>query len=446
MNRYFESEILELKEKYTDVICREIVSFLNAEGGTIIIGVKDNGTVVGVDKIDETMRKISDVITTQIEPNPQDEIRSELKFENEKTLVFINITKGSRNLYCQKKYGFSSAGCVIRVGTTCREMTPEQIRIRYEQNFIDTEYMLKKKAGYADISFRNLKIYYTEKGYHLDNTSFEANLNLRNPDGEYNLLAELLSDRNNIPFIFVKFQGTDKASISERNDYGYGCLLTTYEKIKSRLQAENICVSDTTVRPRTDTYLFDFDCVNEAVLNALVHNDWTITEPQISMFSNRIEILSHGGLPRGMSEKQFFEGISKPRNATLMRIFLTMGLTEHTGHGIPTIISKYGKSVFEIDDNYIKCVIPFEQSVMSEYAKNVGINVGINVGLNDRLTKTEQTILTLLIENNDYNADELASKIHVTRRTIERSISGLQKKGKIERIGSKRNGKWSVIK
>ena len=123
-----------------------------------------------------------------------------------------------------------------------------------------------------------------------------------------------------------------------------------------------------------------------------------------------------------------------------------MGLTEHTGHGIPTIIGKYGKSVFEIDDNYIKCVIPFEPSVMSEYAKNVGINVGINVGLNDRLTKTEQTILTLLIENNDYTANELASKIHVTRRTIERSISGLQKKGKIERIGSKRNGKWSVIK
>lgn len=442
MGKYYESEILELKEKYTDVICREIVSFLNADGGTLIIGVKDDGSVVGVTNIDETMRKISDVITTQIEPNPQDEIRSELKFENEKTLIFVNISKGSKNIYCQKKYGFSSAGCTIRVGTTCREMTPEQIKIRYEMNFIDTEYMLKKKSGYADLSFRNLKIYYTERGYHLENASFEANLNLKNTDGDYNLLAELLSDRNNIPFIFVKFQGTDKSAISERNDYGYGCLLTTYEKIKSRLQAENICVSDTTVRPREDIYLFDFDCVNEAVLNALVHNDWTITEPQISMFSDRIEILSHGGLPRGMSEKQFYEGISKPRNATLMRIFLTMGLTEHTGHGIPTIISKYGKDVFEIDDNYIRCVIPFEQSVMSEYSKNVGINVG----LNDRLTKTEKAILTYLIENNDYTADELASRIHVTRRTIERSISGLQKKGKIERIGSKRNGKWSVIK
>ena len=75
----------------------------------------------------------------------------------------------------------------------------------------------------------------------------------------------------------------DKAAISERNDYGYGCLLTTYEKIKTRLKAENICISDTTVRPRKDTYLFDYDCVNEAVLNALVHNDWTVTEPQTTI-------------------------------------------------------------------------------------------------------------------------------------------------------------------
>lgn len=296
---------MELKEKYTDVLCKEIVSFLNSSGGTIIIGVKDDGTVVGVDKIDETLRKISDLISMQIEPNPQDEITSELKFDEGKTLIYINISAGCKNIYCQKKYGFSTNGCTIRIGTTCREMTSEQIKIRYENNFVDSEYMLKKRSGQADLSFRELKIYYAEKGYHLDEKSFESNLNLRNEKGEYNLLVELLSDRNGIPFILVKFQGLDKAAISERNDYGYGCILTTYGKIKTRLKVENVCLSNTTVRPRRDIYLFDYDCVNEAVLNALVHNDWTITEPQISMFSDRVEILSHGGLPRGMTEEQF---------------------------------------------------------------------------------------------------------------------------------------------
>ena len=439
MSKYIESETLELKEKYTDAICKEIVAFLNATGGTIIIGVKDDGTVVGVDKIDETFRKISDIITTQIEPNPQDEVSSELRFEDGKTLIAINVSKGIKHIYCQKKYGFSSVGCPIRVGTTCKEMTSEQIRIRYENKFVDSEYMLKKRSTLADLSFKELKIYYSEKGYHLDDNNFEANLNLRNQNGEYNLLAELLADRNNIPLIFVKFKGGDKAAISERSDYGYRCILTSYERIKNRLQAENICISDTTVRPRIDTYLFDYDSVNEAILNALVHNDWTITEPQISMFDDRLEILSHGGLPSGMTKKQFFDGISKPRNATLMRIFLNMGLTEHTGHGIPTIVKKYGEEVFEIEDNYIRCTIPFDKDVLDNIKNE---NVGLNVGLN----KTEKKVVSLLIENPAYTSKELAEEIGLTKRTIERAFISLKNKKVIERVGSKRDGRWIVIK
>ena len=64
-------------------------------------------------------------------------------------------------------------------------MTPEQIRIRYERNFIDTEYMLKKKSSSAGLTFRELKIYYTEKGYHLDDRSFEGNLKLKTEEGHY---------------------------------------------------------------------------------------------------------------------------------------------------------------------------------------------------------------------------------------------------------------------
>ena len=439
MNKYVESETLELKEKYTDTIAKEIVSFLNGAGGTILIGVKDNGIVIGVDKIDETLRKISDIITSQIEPNPQDEISSELKFDKGKTIIAIHINKGLNPIYCQKKYGFSSVGCTIRIGTSCKEMTPEQIKIRYEKKFIDTEYMLKRRSHSSDLSFRELKIYYSEKGYRLEDKSFETNLNLRNDAGEYNLLAELLSDRNNIPFIFVKFQGENKASISERSDYGYGCILTTYEKLKNRLQAENICISDTTVRPRKDTYLFNYDCVNEAILNALVHNDWAITEPQISMFYNRIEILSHGGLPNGMTKEQFFDGISRPRNATLMRIFLSMGLTEHTGHGIPTIVENYGKDVFEIESNYIRCTIPFEKEVMSQIDnKNVGLNVGLN--------RTEKKVIECLIENPSVTSIEIAEKIGVTKRTVERAFKSLQDKNILERIGSKRDGNWIVVR
>ena len=113
--------------KYTDTIAKEMVSFLNSSGGTILISVKDNGTIIGVNKIDEVLRKISDIITSQIEPNPQDEINSELQFDEGKTIIAIHINKGHNHIYCQKKYGFSSAGCTIRIGTTCKEMTSDQI-------------------------------------------------------------------------------------------------------------------------------------------------------------------------------------------------------------------------------------------------------------------------------------------------------------------------------
>lgn len=169
----------------------------------------------------------------------------------------------------------------------------------------------------------------------------------------------------------------------------------------------------------------------------MVHNDWTITEPQISAFSDRMEILSHGGLPNGMTIEDFYEGISHPRNSTLMRIFLNMGLTEHTGHGVPTIIKKYGKEIFEITDNYVKCTIPFDKRVLELSNKNVGLNVGLN--------KTEKAVLRLLIENSDRTADVIAAEIGVTKRTIERTFVSLQKKGKIERMGSKSDGRWVVI-
>ena len=439
--KYIESETLELKEKYTDNIVKDIVSFLNTSGGTILIGIKDNGEVVGVEKIDETLKKISDIITNQIEPNPQEEIISELRFNNSKTIIAINVSKGSKSIYCQKKYGFSTTGCSIRIGATNKKMTLEQLKIRYEKRFSDTEYMLKKKSSMIGLTFRELKIYYVEKGYHLDDKSFEVNLNLKTQEGNYNLLGELMADKNNIPFIFVKFLGKNKAAISKRSDYGYGCLLTVYFKIKTRLEAENICITNTKVRPRKDTYLFDYDAVNEAVINALVHNDWTITEPQISMFEDRIEILSHGGLPLGLTKKQFFSGISKPRNAALMRIFLMMGITEHTGHGVPTIIETYGEDVFEIEDNYIRCIIPFNKEVLVATNKKVTTKQE-QVSLN----KTEKKVLELLIHNPNYVITKLSKEIGVTTRTIERSLASLQEKGYLKRIGSKKEGSWLVTK
>ena len=101
-------------------------------------------------------------------------------------------------------------GCLIRVGTTCKEMSPEEIEYRYSKNFIDNDFILEAPAHYSPLSFDMMKILLTSRGYHINELSFEQSFNLLRKDGSYNLMAELLSDKNMVPVIFVKFDGTDK--------------------------------------------------------------------------------------------------------------------------------------------------------------------------------------------------------------------------------------------
>lgn len=121
---YLEFEKIELKENYSDTIFREIVAFLNTDGGVIYVGIKNNGETNGLDinKIDEIQKRISDIITTQIEPIPNLDVKSEVITEDNKSVLKIVVKKGFMPIYCIKKYGYSTKGCLERKGSTCKEM------------------------------------------------------------------------------------------------------------------------------------------------------------------------------------------------------------------------------------------------------------------------------------------------------------------------------------
>ena len=121
-----------------------------------------------------------------------------------------------------------------------------------------------------------------ERAYHIDDSSLKQNFKLKTFSNRYNLLAKLFSDHNSIPLAFVKFNGLDKTSVSERSGYGFESILMALDKIKTRLSGENRCFVNTTVRPRTETFLFDADSVKEAGLNAIVHNDYSISSPHFN--------------------------------------------------------------------------------------------------------------------------------------------------------------------
>ena len=186
-----ETEKTELKKILNDSLPKELVAFLNSFDGAIYIGVDDDGTVVGVDNLDDTQKRIADMITTQILPNPQSFIELGTKYIDGKNVIEIKVKKGNA-LYYIKKYGRSAAGCFVRIGTTCRSMTEEEIERRYIESLSIPEKAIKDIPVLRDdLTFAKLKQYLISKGIHINETTFYKNFGLVTADGKFNLLAEI---------------------------------------------------------------------------------------------------------------------------------------------------------------------------------------------------------------------------------------------------------------
>ena len=161
---FTETEKTELKQKLTDSIPKEIVAFLNTDGGTIYIGVNDDGSVCGIEKLDESLKKIADIIENQILPESSSFVELGTKYIENKHIIAIKIRKGE-SLYYIKKYGRSSQGCYVRVGSTCRSMTEEQINTVHNK-YLDAKVKITEiPSCLNNPTFQYLKLLLVETGF-----------------------------------------------------------------------------------------------------------------------------------------------------------------------------------------------------------------------------------------------------------------------------------------
>ena len=466
---YLETEAVELKKCLTDSFEKEVVAFLNSRDGKIYIGIDNEGEIIGVSNPDETLRKISDIISNNILPNPTDFITVETSKKENKTIIVVHVHRGT-SLYYINKYGRSSKGCYIRVGTSCRSMSEEQIEREFNSYVLSKTDISQIESTRKSFSFKSLKIYYNEKKYHINDRFFEYNLGLKNKDGKYSLLAELLSDENRISIKIAKFQGKDKSVLIEKSEYGYQCILVAIDRVLNRLEAENYTMSLIDGKKRIDKRLLDMNSVREVFINSIAHNDWTKVEPAVYIFEDRIEIISYGGLPNNQTKEMFYQGISTPRNKSLIRILSDLDYVEQTGHGIPDVIKIYGKEVFDIQEKYINVTLPFDPLVLeahyissqendSIHKKQISNESGIFKSESEPLkSKSEplklknepqklykhsiEDLLIDLIRNDDkITRKELASNLNKSKTTIYRVI---KKSNKIKFVGSSKSGHWEI--
>lgn len=294
-------------------------------------------------------------------------------------------------------------------------------------------------AEEQDLEFSQLLMYYGSKGLTLNQDTFKKNLGLMTEKGQYNQLAQLLSDNSRLPLRVAVFRGIDKTSeMYSVAEFGYRCLLYTLDEVLRFFDVLNIKRADEKARvvERDEQPLFESSALREAIVNAFVHNAWVEgNEPMVTVFRDRVEILSRGTLAPAQTIEGFFAGESVPVNRRLSDIFLQLHISEKTGRGVPRIVARYGKSVYSFRENSILITIPFAFDLPFEGEEPQRA----------RAATLEDRLVALIKEDGAVAKPRMAEMLGVSKASVDRAIAKLKAAGRIERVGSNRTGYWRVI-
>jgi predicted HTH transcriptional regulator len=427
-----ENNRIEFKRELNDRFERSVVSFLNyAGGGEIIIGVDDNGAAFGVDDTDAAQLKIVDRIRNNIRPQTlglfdvvQDKIDG-------KDVIRVIVSCGQQRPYYIRKFGMSERGCFVRVGSSSQPMSEQLIEeLLSKRQQITLQTMLSPRQT---LTFKQLCIYYEEKN--LEPTEqFIESLDLRQSGGEFNYAAYLLADENSASVKVAVYAGTDKVDLLETREYGNRCLITATQRILDRLDSENRTFAKITAKNRLEKERVNTIALREAVINAIVHNDYTKGVPLVEIFTDRIVVTSCGGLVEGLGEADFFKCRSMPRNRELMRVFRDMELVEQIGSGMSRILKAYDRSIFELTPSFTVVTFPFEQAFISSNDKIIG-----------RINEKTRTTLDVVKENPAATIPALSELTGKSQSTIFRELKEYQAARLLRREGARKKGRWVAV-
>lgn len=427
----------EFKIKLTDNLEKEVIAFLNTEGGNIFIGIDDKGNINGVTgNIDLLQRTIKDRIKDNIMPSTLglfDVVVNELKG---KKYIQIIVAKGVERPYYLRGMGMTPDSCFIRVGSSVESMNGETILNLFSKRARNS--LKNIKSPKQDLEFKTLKIYYQENGFEI-NDNFLKKLDFYDDNDEFNYIAYLLSDNNNISVQFAKYAGDDVYNLIENEDFGFCSLIKITDNILNKIMIENKTYTKIEIPVRKEIKMYDYNAVKELITNALIHNDWCNGySPKFEMFDNKLVISSNGGIQEGVSQEEFLEGFSNPKNPELMRIFRDLNFVEQLGTGIQRVLKAYDKSIFEFFPNHIRVTVPFNNNEFkgnNEVSKNVSLK---------SLNNLQKSIIKLIMDKPSITQEELARLLDVNKRTIIRNFKMLIELDYIERVGANKNGYWKV--
>lgn len=434
MNLGQENETQEFKESLglLDKGLKSLTAMLNrCNRGTVYFGVNDDGDVIGLDIGKRTLEEIRRRAAEMVEPR----IVLTLKIlEDEDKREFIRVDAEGTDI----PYSFDGR-YYLRTAAADEKIGSPLLRKMLASGTADI--LAQSPSENQALTFDGLIAVLRQRGLHASNTpEFFRSFGLLNGDGRFGLMAYLLSDQNDMVIKVMRFAGLDKAIAEERATFNHRSLILSVQDVLDYIKPMTISNRVYLASGiREETPLFDYEAFREAWVNACVHNDWAGgIPPSVYLYDNRIEIVSYGGLRFDLTEEGFFTGTSKPVNARLFGIFISCGLSEQSGHGVPRIVHSYGREAFSFNDGMVTVTLPFAFEPDHVLARRLRSQA------EQRLTENQTAMLAYFRENPNATLQMVADACSMSLGGAKKAAGRLQELGLLARKGAKNNSLWVV--
>ncbi len=430
-----ESDIAEFKSSFINDLNKEVIAFANTKGGEVYIGINDDGSVCGVEDIEDVELKCTSHIRDTIKPDISMFVKYEHLEMDGKAVLKISVSKGSMSPYYIAGKGIRPEGVYVRMGTASVPATETMIVGMIKDTTGET--FEEMRSLNQNLTFIQADAEFEKAGLPFGEAQ-KKSLGLIGRDGCYTNLALLLSDQCEHKIKFAVFSGTEKGIFKDRHEF-CGSLFRQVEDLTRAIDAYNRLSSPRIEgMKRVDVRDYPETAIREAVLNAVIHREYALGGYTLaSVFDDRIEIVSLGGLVRGVEMDDIMLGVSYLRNKQLAEIFYRLHWIEAYGTGITKIKEEYKDAAcqpaFESSPNAFKITLP-----------NLSIQRNAPKRIKRKPEEEVEMVLELLREKEYIVRRDVEKLLNVSQATATRILAQMLEARQIKRIGTGRGAKYSL--
>lgn len=431
-----ESETIEFKAIVVEDIKNEVAAFANSQGGTLFVGVLDDGEWIGVDDVDAAMLQISNMVRDAIKPDVTMFVRYEVLTQEDKQVIAVHVQRGTNRPYYLAKKGLRPSGVYVRQGVSAVPASDTAIRAMIKET--DGDRFEEMRSLEQQLTFVATEQEFARRGLAFGAEQMRT-LKLLNSDGLYTNLALLLSEQCPQTIKVAVFEGTDQSVFKDRREFS-GSLLQQMNEVYDYLDKHNRIHSTFDKLLRIDTRDYPETALRETLLNLLVHRDYAYrASGLISVFSDRIEFVSIGGLMPGFLLEDIMAGVSVCRNQRLANVFYRLQLIEAYGTGMKKIMNAYrdmGKTPdVEVTHNTFKIILPNVNGQEDRMAPSFSGVSGSD----------EEKILAVIRAQGEASRAEIERAIGVSTSTTTRLLREMTQTGVLQRVGQGRATRYRLL-